>query len=1018
MAGKHVDSSRDCNDEGGQKREALIRRINASRTIVKSGESVSVIVRTVRAPDGSDPDVRIDGAVGSQRYLQLAGPPGRRAINVTAVAGRVTDTHRLEIDIVEGDACAPLPILDVHGDPSREATGQWSVRNASEVHRPGTYYEWHYGGKSAHVSRLPFATIQYRDLLDPNERYKVFHTELIVRYPDQSLRKAKRSVTVWNRYALAKQRGLVQPRVDYYFKAAPETDGLVGRARIVNADDETIIFMQKQVQWLLNEPDATASPSPPEKVHIVLGPKAEIDIEHGVRLSAMPGNAFGFAVVLRGETRSGLKAHAAAYFEHHLPRAHGVQVIRDKAKVAVLNSLRELDCDQGKRVFRRSELEGLAHTYDSAHGAVSMSRHISSLFDQSVHALSGSFEGQECLPDQMPPEDGLACQLTDEWAWVAIPGRFVNARKGDVLLSPGSGGPVLGVLRHVSPPQTFSHSALMIDNYYTLRHSTASEEWLQNHASDSFTDEGSDGLDPEALKYLWPGTITQTAEHAMTGQSFSDPDGSKDEFGSVRTYTLSAMTNGGLDAGNEIIDPVVVKPDPLIEAEHEWIRANLHRVADAAKAINGHYRFFAYTDAKICAEAMGDYLAPTRSGWWASETRPTVCTGLIWAAARSLQDPKVRLEGKGDFTQSSDIEPTDVGADVDFKTRDGLYLYHENERQTAGQWLYDYFYNIGYQLAGAGGVLLTDAASDLANQVCNTFAFDWSGWSDVYEDEAKDSDRWTDPGDGRAVSPDNILLNWDAPTEFDGAIAHGLYGFSEPLIYRQPYLEYRQISRWVRVPTKGTLNGTVRYKGANVGGAIVNVGGNSLLSKADGTFKVELPSGAYQVQAGKLISGGYAEGSASATITAGADSATIIDLQDPPELYRRLIIRGTMKIEDYENFGSNEHATRHMARNSDIGPYGTHDEVHWTEKMGGEIRVEVTLKIDWKIDLSIHIDWNVKFFEGTSEETSDLDGERSGSFMVGKDQTRELKFSVWNTDEDEPQDRADISFDLTNGVRP
>ncbi len=218
------------------------------------------------------------------------------------------------------------------------------------------------------------------------------------------------------------------------------------------------------------------------------------------------------------------------------------------------------------------------------------------------------------------------------------------------------------------------------------------------------------------------------------------------------------------------------------------------------------------------------------------------------------------------------------------------------------------------------------------------------------------------------------------------------------------------------MPTKGTLNGTVRYKGANVGGAIVNVGGNSLLSKADGTFKVELPSGAYQVQAGKLISGG-SEGSASATITAGADSATIIDLQDPPELYRRLIIRGTMKIEDYENFGSNEHATRHMARNSEW-PLRDARRGALDREMGGEIRVEVTLKIDWKIDLSIHIDWNVKFFEGTSEETSDLDGERSGSFMVGKDQTRELKFSVWNTDEDEPQDRADISFDLTNGVRP
>jgi hypothetical protein len=134
-------------------------------------------------------------------------------------------------------------------------------------------------------------------------------------------------------------------------------------------------------------------------------------------------------------------------------------------------------------------------------------------------------------------------------------------------------------------------------------------------------------------------------------------------------------------------------------------------------------------------------------------------------------------------------------------------------------------------------------------------------------------------------------------------------------------------------------------------------------------------------------------------------------------MYRRLTLRGTMKIEDYENFGDNEHATRHMARHSDVGPYGTHDEIHWTEKMGGEIRVELVLKIDWRVDFSIDVAWHVKLFEGTSEETSDLDGERSGSINVPKDAVKTLSFSVWNTDEDDPEDRADVTIDLTNEVR-
>ncbi|UCE50525.1 MAG: hypothetical protein JSW47_10250 [Phycisphaerales bacterium] len=956
--------------------------------------------------------------------MQISGPPGRRTLLITAsTANRVIDSHRTEIEVLPADTCAPLPILDVRGDPTREATGFWNIRNADDVHRLGTYYEWHYGAKSPMVTRIPRAVISYADLLDPNERFRAFRMRLVVCYPDQSRREAKRSVTVWNRYALAKERGIVQPRVVYDFRASPEGDHLVGRARIFNRDDEYIHFTSKQIQWLLNDPDKLAGPGRARRVNLSLPPKSSLDIEHKILFKSLPPNAFGFAVILLGETRNGHTAHVAAYFEHHMPHANGVRVISDPELLATLTDLRCEAYKGARRRFTRADLEELACKREEA-GEARLQIKVASLFKasllkvhESAQALTGSFEGLQCLPDQTPPEEGLACQLTDEWGWVSVPGRFPNARKGDILLSPGSGGPILGVLRHVSPPQTYSHSAIMIENYYKIRHSTASEDWLADQGSDSFTLSGSDGIDPKSLKYIWPGTIDQTAENAMEGEWFQDPDGKTDEFGDIRRYSLNAVTNGGLDPGNEIIDPLVLKPNPLKELEHEWVRPNLHRVADAAKKILGHYRFYAFTDAAICDEVTGDYVAPTQSGWWASGTRPTVCSALIWAAAASLKDPEVRLEGKGPFTKSSDIEATDVGGDVDFRTRDGLYLYKEGERQVAGNWLYDYFYNLAYQIAGACGVIMTDAASDTANQICNAFAFDWTGWSDTYEDEAKDSDRWKNPGQGRAVSPDN-MMNWDEPTSLDGNIALGLYGFTEPLIYRQPYLEYRRISRWVRVPTKGILDGEVLYKGVPVGGAIVNVGGNSLLSNEAGEFTIELPEGEYHVQAGKVITVGYAEGNASATVVAGENKQVVVHLQDPPEHYRRLTICGTMLIEDYEHFGSNEYATRHLGTYSDVGPYGTHDEVPWTEKMGGEIRVVLILKIDWKIDLSIDVNWHVQLYEGTSEETTDLDGERWGMTNVPKDEVKRLYISVWNSEEDDPEDRADITFDLTNSVRP
>ena len=152
------------------------------------------------------------------------------------------------MEVLDADPCAPHPILEVHGDPRREATGLWRIRNQDNVHKPGAYFEWHYGAKNPKITREPYATIGYADLLGPNERFKVFHMRLVVRYRDQSRRQAKRSVTVWNRYALAKERGIIQPRVVYHFRASPEGDDLVGRARIDNHDDEYIRFTHQQIE--------------------------------------------------------------------------------------------------------------------------------------------------------------------------------------------------------------------------------------------------------------------------------------------------------------------------------------------------------------------------------------------------------------------------------------------------------------------------------------------------------------------------------------------------------------------------------------------------------------------------------------------------------------------------------------------------------------------------------------------------------------------------------------------------
>ena len=375
------DNRADAANNGRRRQRQLIRRVVVSRTKVRSGESISVIVRTNPGPNGETPAVvRIAGTTGAQQFVQFSGPPGRRTLLVTAVAPEhVIDTHRIGIEVLPPDPCAPLPILDVAGDAGREATGVWSVRNADDVHRSGTCYEWHYGAKSPVVTRQPAATISYADLLEPNEQFRIFLMRLVVRYPDQSRREVKRSVTVWNQYALAKQRGLVRPRVVYDFRASPEGDHLFGRARISNRDDEHIVFTKQQIQWLLNVPDAPAAPSHPMNVKVNLAPHSAVELEHKIPFDSLPPNAFGFGVILRGETRSGLAAHAAAYFEFHTPVSRGVRVITDPGLLSLLNDLRSEACDGFRRRFTRTDLEELANMRHSR-GEPDLTQGLGSLF--------------------------------------------------------------------------------------------------------------------------------------------------------------------------------------------------------------------------------------------------------------------------------------------------------------------------------------------------------------------------------------------------------------------------------------------------------------------------------------------------------------------------------------------------------------------------------------------------------------------------------------------------------------
>ena len=346
-------------------------------------------------------------------------------------------------------------------------------------------------------------------------------------------------------------------------------------------------------------------------------------------------------------------------------------------------------------------------------------------------------------------------------------GQVVNARKGEVIMSSGCGS-IGKLLRSVG--QKYSHSGIMADDRYTVIHSTASVGRLNdNDASDTIFGQDvpfADGFDGDALTYLWPGTIEQTAAGAYEGSPFVDPESGK-------TYMIKGFSASAEKCGEATsTPPLVVKPpmpeyacpdedDPeVLYIDHDptspfcddaslsgdghyfssncgcgcrpasdttegdldttWdeslVRDRLDDVvsemrellpetqADGSLKYRSPYRFFTYT-----AGDPADVVNNADSGW-AKDTIPTVCSQSIWYSARNAG---VHMEGS---LEAEDCERGGRAGDFECNAGDiqplpqydGLYDYTPEERTEAAQFLKNHF--------------VQDVLEKLED------AGDWAGW--------------------------------------------------------------------------------------------------------------------------------------------------------------------------------------------------------------------------------------------------------------------------------------------------
>jgi hypothetical protein len=345
----------------------------------------------------------------------------------------------------------------------------------------------------------------------------------------------------------------------------------------------------------------------------------------------------------------------------------------------------------------------------------------------------------QVLDGHVPPQDATAKPVTE------TPIRIRHAHRGDILVSPGGPSGMIGaLLAALTPPQDYSHCGLILDDDgTTVRHCTTLDDHVELFPQGSIAGIDVplpvDGFKESAVRFGWPGTLTQRIEDAvvlsrvtrkkdreaspaLNALAIRDPDGpdSSDNkmWVSALSFDPSAVPYKDADGTDQwkVVWPMLVKPclNGVDDATARDVLTTLDRVATAAEGLRGHYRTYTYTDAiarsgppmKVDKPLESDATVPAPgaacNGAGGNRVSPTTtfgyqCSSFIWnavQAANSTRPPGTRrilldgrpdhLEPSAECVRTSDLIRKRYGDDrFDPATVDGLYLYPEAFRKDA-----------------------------------------------------------------------------------------------------------------------------------------------------------------------------------------------------------------------------------------------------------------------------------------------------------------------------------------------
>jgi hypothetical protein len=879
-------------------RADLIRSVQIDPPALCSGESAMVRVEASHPEGGGNPvRVSIGGLPGEERSLQFEGMPGPRLVHVSASTDEgYVDGGTWEVEVVD---CGPVRMparLSVGMNPYHPYVVDFLVANAAEIAPDGAQYEWDFGDGLQETTSARFVSHSYEAALPHDREHLYFHASVTLQLPDGTSLQTPTTVSVWNAYAGARRRGLIQPLLTYEQELTSSDNQMIGAYAMRNLEDESIVLSERRAGFRPCDPALEPDLGPWEAISLEIGPGELLEDSLVLDAATVPMQACGVELHLAGPFGPVDRVAADLYFEIKRDPS-SFQPVTDPATLEMLADAIERGLVEDPDVISDEELHQLSHA-----GLIELPPPVGPTAEP---ARSLKKPAPDCSADPIqigcPCERGdvtedppgnvgdISCQATKEFA--VFPAHLPNALKGDVILVGGCGfvGELLDVL-----DQDYTHTGIMTRNYTEIAHSTSTADRADNHIIErNFP---ALYIEPSVLRWGWPGIIRSDVGTAFSTLKLNKL---KDDLGDE--YVLKDFTAEPSRCFGEIVLPLVVKPPP---AQAQAVRPLLRTAADEARRLatpvdewdpngqwgKGNYRFYAYTDATIVDDPTYDH---------PSDQPATICSTFVWHVLKSAG---ADLEGPGFEPKepASNCWRIDENGDrIPWVGEDGLYCYPKDGRAEAAKTMWDTVYETVMRKSFSDP-LFRVAAHGIANQLVNCFAADQCDSEDISHSD------WKDPGDGMTVSPGNILL-WDPPTDedSDGVIDYGAYGYSERLVFRSG--GYKRVYHWAPSEGTGSVAGVVRYDDeeetpANEATVILEaVGGLETISDANGRFEfLAVPAGTYEIVAQKQ-EGDLFLSSRDGLVTVKKDKEAEVELVllPPLEAYRTVNATGIYTLLDW-----------------------------------------------------------------------------------------------------------------------